>query len=267
MVRSRTLILIACLALCSAGALLAQPANARIVVRGIYHDNAVWLRWVPGNFETWQWANQHEGYLVERYVLQDNTHYLTPDEMAASRTVLTDKASPEQESAWEVMPDSTLAGIVAGTLYGDSLETIDWSSPNLLQIANLGDVRENRFGFCLFACDQNFDIAKSAGLGWFDPEATIGYEYLYVVMLNGTDVKGVGTVSTTAQVLPPPPKPRGIGGDQRALLSWDETGLVETYSSYRVERSDNNGESWTVLNAAPRQFPQPDLKRRHIQRS
>lgn len=75
----------------------AQPSDGRISVRAIYYENIVWVRWAPGDFETWQWANQHEGYQLTRFLLRDGAHYLSPDEIAASETEVTAKALVEPE--------------------------------------------------------------------------------------------------------------------------------------------------------------------------
>ncbi len=45
--------------------------NSYFAIHGkafLSNDNKVYLRWAPGNYETWDYGNTH-GYRVERYIL------------------------------------------------------------------------------------------------------------------------------------------------------------------------------------------------------
>ena len=87
-----------------------------IEAKGIYDGNNVIVRWVPTDFQTWHWANAHDGYNVERTTTRLANVALTPQAMLDSRTTVATALKPLPEAQWETMPDSNLAGIVAGSI-------------------------------------------------------------------------------------------------------------------------------------------------------
>jgi uncharacterized protein len=224
--------------------------------KGIYDGNNVVLRWAPGDFGTWNWANTHNGYNVERTTTRLNNAALTPQAMLDSRTVLATALKPLPEAQWETMPDSNMAGIVAGSIYGDSLEVIDLANADMMSVVNTTESRANRFGFSLFACDQNFDVATAAGLAFTDTSAVANAEYIYVVRLHtlpsgASQQKGTVIVSTASGGgLPAPPKPSADGGDKSALVTWDHLSMAQHYGSYAVERSSDGGQTYVKRNAS-----------------
>lgn len=232
----------------------AQTADTfSIKATGIYDGNHVVLRWAPKNFATWNWANFNLGYDIERTTLKLNGIPLTTDSMLASQVIIATSLKPLPEMQWESMPDSNLAGIVAGCIYGDSIEVVDLGDADFMTVVNTTEARQNRFGFSLFACDQNFDIALAAGLAWVDTTVVEDANYIYVVKLhslsNGaTEEKGVAFLNTIATSIPPSPKPIAIGANKAVILSWPKQA---DYGSYMLERSSDNGLTYTVLNTKP----------------
>ncbi len=250
-------LLIAALVGCLTAAQSQSGPKYIIEAKGIYDGNNVIVRWVPSDFQTWHWANAHNGYNLERTTTRLNNAALTPQAMLDSRTVVATALKPLPEAQWETMPDSNLAGIVAGSIYGDSIEVIDLANADMMSVVNTNEARQNRFGFSLFACDQNLDVALAAGLAFVDTTVAADAEYIYVVRLNtlpsgATQQKGTAIVSTAPSGgLPAPPKPSAEGGDHSALIVWDKASMAQHYGSYTVERSANNGQTWTALNSSP----------------
>lgn len=249
--------LLAFFLLAAATTLNAQSPAYTLTAKGLYDGNQVVVRWAPLDFDTWNWANQHNGYVLERITIKDNGTVLSPDDMAASQITLASQLKPVPESQWQTMPDSNLAGIVAGSIYGDSLEVVNMGDASFMEVVNATEARKNRFGFSLFACDQNLDIAKAAGLAFVDTTMAANKEYIYTVRLynlpsGATERRGAAIVSTVAGgSLPAPPKPKAIAGDSTAQISWDKRALEEHYTSYVLERSDNNGQSYQPASASP----------------
>ncbi|MEO6037829.1 MAG: hypothetical protein ABIQ93_05395, partial [Saprospiraceae bacterium] len=232
----------------------AQPtATYTIEANSVYDGSKVILRWAPKDFATWNWANFHNGYDVERTTLTLNGTPLTGEEMTASKLTVATSLKPLPEAQWETMPDTNMAGIVAGSIYGDSIEVVDMAHADFMTVVNTNEARQNRFGFSLFACDQNFDVALAAGLAFLDASVASNSEYVYIIKLNTlptgtTQKKGVAIITTTAENLPAVAKPVAQGADKAVLLSWPKQAA---YSSYVVERSNNGGQNFTVLNNAP----------------
>src|SRR5690349_16604203 len=170
--------------LCLAFTAFAQTPTYTIEARALYDGNNVILRWAPKDFATWNYANFHNGYDVERTTTELNGVPLTSDEMAASKVVIATSLKPIPEMEWETIPDTNMAGIVAGSIYGDSIEVVDFANADFMTVINANEARTNRFGFSLFACDQNFDVAVAAGLGLVDENTVANSEYIYVVKLH-----------------------------------------------------------------------------------
>ena len=259
-----------------------QPYS--IQAKGFYDavDQKIILRWAPLNFTTWQWANQNGGYRIERTTISSGGTPLSPEDMLSSRVTLSESIGPLPESGWEALATagdppagsgpggasgseptangeetSDLAGIVAGCIYGDSLDVVNLTNSDFMTVMNTNLARDNRFAFSLFACDQKLSIALAAGLAYVDegiPEA----EYIYTINLraappNNLPVKK-GTAIVSAYVgsaLPPPAKPQAMAGDSAAIINWEKKDLAEYYSSYVIERSADDGATFLKLNASP----------------
>lgn len=235
----------------------AQSPTYNLTAKGLYDGNQVIVRWAPLDFDTWNWANQHNGYVLERVTIKANGNVLGPEEMVTSQVVLGSQLKPLPEAQWEMMADSNLAGIVAGSIYGDSLEVVDMGDVSFMEVVNATEARKNRFGFSLFACDQSLDIALAAGLAFVDTTVEANKEYIYSVHLynlpsGATEQRGAAIVSTASGgTLPAPPKPKGIAGDSTARIGWDKQGLEEYYTSYVLERSDDNGQTFNPVTSSP----------------
>ncbi|MBK8924063.1 MAG: fibronectin type III domain-containing protein [Saprospirales bacterium] len=235
----------------------AQSTTYSITAKGLYDGNQVVVRWAPGDFDAWNWANQHGGYTLERTTYRQADTLLSAANMIASQVTLATGLAPVPEAQWQTMPDSNLAGIVAGSIYGDSLEVLDLGDNDFMSVLNATEARKNRFGFSLFACDQSLDIALAAGLAFVDTTAAADKEYIYIIRLDSvpsgvTEKKGVAMISTeSGGTLPAPPKPKAKPGDHSVTLTWEKAALTEHYSSYILERSTDNGQTYTTVNSSP----------------
>ena len=258
-----------------------QPYS--IQAKGFYdaQERKIILRWAPLNFTTWQWANQNGGYRIERTTISSGGTPLSPEDMLSSRVTLAEGIEPLPESGWEALATagdppggsepggatgeptaggdepSDLAGIVAGCIYGDSLDVVNLTNSDFMTVMNTNLARDNRFAFSLFACDQKLSIALAAGLAYVDEGISEAAEYIYTINLrtspqNVTVKKGTAIVSTyVGSELPAPGKPKAMAGDSAAIINWEKKDLVEYYSSYIIERSEDNGASFLKLNASP----------------
>ena len=248
--RFAVVVVICCAALpsiCQSGATYSIEAKA------VYDGSNLILRWAPKDFATWNWANFNDGYDVERTTIKQNGTPLSSDSMLSSRVTLAVSLKPLPEMQWETMPDTNLAGIVAGSIYGDSIEVVDLANADFMTVVNTNEARQNRFGFSLFACDQNFDIALAAGLAFVDTTVLGNFEYIYIVKLHTlpggtTQKKGAVIITTIAQNMDAPAKPGVQSADKAVLLSWPKQA---DYGSYVLERSANNGLTYTTLNNTP----------------
>ncbi|HLP94662.1 MAG TPA: hypothetical protein VK168_11535 [Saprospiraceae bacterium] len=241
------------LLVCLTGKLYAQTPAYTIEAKALYDGNNVIIRWAPGNFDTWNWGNFHGGYDVERTKIKQNGVALSTSEISASKDTIASGLIPIPEMQWELLEDTTLAGIVAGSIYGDSIEIVDMAHADFMTVVNTTESRKNRFGYSLFACDQNLDIALAAGLAFIDTTAQENDEYIYVVKLHtlpsgASQKKGIISLRVVPALLPAPLKPIALCMDKAVILNWPKQA---EYGSYLVERSNNNGQTYEIINQRP----------------
>lgn len=230
-----------------------------------YYDapNAVMLvRWVPMDYLSWKTCMDDGGYLVERFTISIDGEPLSSEAVLESKVTLFEEVKPASQIQWEDWANSDeLAGVVAGCIYGDSLEVIDLAHTDMMSIYNINQERDNRFGFSMFACDQNFAIAELAGLACRDESIDEGYEYLYLIspmyLEESEDLtieKGAAIVKVETPEAPPQPRNiRTVPGDRIATIVWDreDIGGETPYTSYVIERSIGDPEHWEPLNTRP----------------
>ena len=234
-----------------------EPANLTVHAQAMYDGNQVIVRWVPNDFETWQWG-LNNGYRLERMTLKSNGAFLTPGDMANSKIVLDSVLLPLSEMDWEAMADTNdMAGTAAGVIYGDSMEVISYDEAGFTDVIQVNQERENRFSFALFSADNSFEVAEAMGIGFADTTVATNKEYLYTVTINNVPAstearKGSVNVETVSGgSLPVPQNIVAIPGDHSALIAWDSDNLGEHYSSYCVEVSSDGGNTYQPAHDLP----------------
>jgi hypothetical protein len=239
------------LALSCAPKLIAQD-TIRIVSKGIYTGEQVVLRWAPKDIESWRYSNEH-GYSLERKTLRSDGQTLTTTAFNASYVLLTSSLVALPENQWEALADSSdLAGIAAGSIYGDSLDMLPPEGAGLLQIYNKSLEVENRFGFSLFAADQDIKIAKAMGLAFVDTSVQAGKEYVYFIKALGTVTTegGFASVETdSALVTTVPSGLEALAADKAVMLQWNKDETL--FSSFVVERAVGVSGAFVQMNTSP----------------
>lgn len=215
----------------------------QIEAKAVYSDSVVIVRWAPANLATWKWGNS-EGYDLIRFTVIDQGDTLNGAQYDSSMVSLAAALKPLPENEWDPLVDENdLAGVAAGSIYGDSLDLLPPDGPNLLNIYYKGQESENRFSFSLFAADQDFTVATMMGLAFVDYSTTPGSRYIYWVKPHDPDSlatvrPGFTSVQTDSLfVLPAPSELRGTAGDHSAVLNWRRND--QYFTSYILERSDD----------------------------
>ena len=232
------------------------PEALNIAAKAIYYDEAgaVIIRWAPMDWETWKWGNT-EGYDLIRYTIIKNGDTLNGEGYEANRQELALALKPLPENEWESLAESNdLAGVAAGAIYGDSLDLLPPQGANLMTVYHKSQERENRFGFSLFAADQDFTVAEKMGLAFVDQTVEAQSQYVYFIRPHAPDTSstvrdGFVMVQTdSAFVLPAPEGLKGAPGDSTAVLQWHKN--PDFFTSYVVERS-TNGVNFSQINDLP----------------
>lgn len=204
----------------------------------------VMLRWAVDQPLGWKKANEY-GFLVERATISRNGEAVVPIE----RQMLTSfplRPKPLEEWAALANQDQNIA-VLAQALYGKSFETTTPRSGTLGKITAVNDELEQRFTFGLLAAEQNYEGALLAGWALEDTSVIPGEKYLYKISValpedSSLNIKD-GTIYAGPDLFEELPKPIGLAGvfgDSNVLLSWNFNLLSNTYTSYFVERSEDN---------------------------
>lgn len=230
-----------------------QPRQASLSLIARPAPDSVVLRWAPSTPGGWIVANQY-GYLVERITIEDfnqisNDRFqlLTPEPL-----------KPLGIEAWKQLagPGNHFSAVAAQAVYGQVFvpDPVNQQGNGLLK--NAADELSNRYSFSLFAADNDAITAQALGLRYVDHHVESGRRYGYRVRVAGPPANytfDTVYVMVIAAELPLPPAPSGfvaLEGDGSIGLRWEELPDYP-YSGYYIERSDNEGKSFSALNLFP----------------
>ena len=161
-------------------AVLSAQKNKQPVVKVLAwpQQHAVLLRWAPDNATAWRVACQY-GYNIERQTIVRNKEVLkkTEKKILNAKPIL-----PLPLEAWKKMLDSNgNARIAAQAIYGKDFNiNMNSGSSPVTKILNQAKENDLRYSFALFACDQNFEVATMAGVGYTDSDAKENEMYLKI---------------------------------------------------------------------------------------
>lgn len=233
--------------------------SVRVIARSL--PEKVMLRWAVNEPFAWKKANEN-GFFVERSTISRNGEAVVPIErkMLSSAPL---KPKPLEEWATLAQQDQNVA-VLAQALYGSSFETTTPASGTLGKISAINDELEQRFTFGLLAAEQSFEGALLAGWGLVDDSVIAGEKYLYKVSVALPPEASLriqeGSVFAGPDLFEVLPKPIGLAGiftDSNVTLSWNFDLLSATYTSYEVERSEDN-QSFEPQNRQPLFNASPD---------
>ena len=212
-----------------------KEAQIKVISRA--QKDKILLRWAVTTAMAWKKLNKF-GYTLERYtVSKDNKTLSVPEKI-----VLMQNIKPEPMETWENLIDTNdNAAILAQAIYGEGFKV--GGTDKIQDIVNQSDEAEQRFTFALLTADNDFEMAKKAGLGYEDKTALKNEMYLYRLVSNvpvqQLNIK-YGNAFTGLKEYEELPKPVDFNAnfsDKGALLSWNFKILAATYGQYYVERS------------------------------
>ncbi len=217
-----------------------NPA-VQVIARSL--PDKVLLRWAVDKPLAWKKANEY-GFFIERSTISRNGEAVVPIERNQLSNI---PLKPRPLKEWETLAVSDQnAAVLAQALYGDSF--ITESPKNAMgKIYAINDELEQRFTFALLAAEQNFEAALLAGWALEDTNVVAGEKYVYKVSvalpLDNSHIINEGTVFASPDLYEELPKPIGLSavfGDENVMLNWNFNLLQHVYTSYVIERSDNN---------------------------
>ncbi len=229
-----------------------------------YYGDSVILRWAPSSWPVWI-AGVDGGYIVERYEMlmpeertdgKDPKKKHTPVLNRKSKQILTGKPlRPFPEEEWKKIFDSgdTLAAMAAHLIYGKRKDFIPGKNVDRDSLLNAYDEQQNLHVMVLLTADRSAEMAKGMALSYTDKTIEKNKSYFYkVYILNEnktTKYDSAGTFIQTFRETPLPAIPNisAEEGEHRITLSWDRLHASLNFTSYIIERSDDNGKSFRVL--------------------
>jgi len=233
----------------------AKPVQIAVMARA--SQDSIMLRWAPVNYELWQHANKY-GYMITRYTVMRDNHLLP---VQTAQVMTPQPIRPLPLPAWEAIAKKheKYASITAQALYGEKFEVGagNGAKGDVMSVYHRSQEQESRYGFALFAADQSYDVAKAAGLGWVDHTTKSNEKYLYRIYMAviPTNVKSdtgfVYTGAADAQPLPSPKELKVGGLENGAMISWNKKIYEHIYNAWILERSTDNGKTFTAVSKEP----------------
>ncbi len=225
----------------------------KLFVKGFAKKGAIYLRWGVNDKWAWKYGNLY-GYLVERATIFRDGKPLEKSE----KVILTGSLiKPRPLSQWEsLIQNNDMAAVAAQAIYGESFSVNDESENLFIKVVNESSELEQRFGFSMFTVDQDFTAAQYAGLGYVDKDVKENEEYLYNVKLAvpqelmQMEEAGVLMAPSEKLALPKPYDFAGYFYNNAFVLIWEYDGLLDFYTAYDLEKSED-GKNFHKVNDAP----------------
>ncbi len=217
--------------------------------------NSIKLRWAVNTPSAWKHANTY-GFTIERRTITQNGEIL---KAPIIKKITPAPIQPKPLLDWEVLAATNdNAAIAAQAIYGNDFDVEMEDEGNaFMSIINQARGLEQRFSFALFAADQDYKVAEYSGLAYTDTDVKPNERYLYRIYTSipkeKMEVKfgGIFIGLDDYKDLPKPIDFVGAFKDKNTLLSWNAKLLKDQYSSYTIERSDDQGNTFKALSSTP----------------
>jgi len=225
----------------------------KLVIKARATSAAILLRWGVTNKLAWKYGNEY-GYSIERATISRNGQPLRNSE----KIILSGAPiKPKPLAEWETLvQNNDMAAVVAQAIYGDNFSVNNDDESALMKVINQSGELEQRFGFSMFAVDQDFEAAQYAGLGFKDDTVKPNEKYLYNIRLAAPEeliqLKETGIFIGPSENVPLP-KPYDFAGytyNNSFVLIWEYDALVNFYTTYNLEKSED-GINFIKINETP----------------
>jgi uncharacterized protein len=233
--------------------------SVQLIARAL--PNSIMLRWAPTTPMAWQLANHH-GYHLERFtILRDGKTLPTPERVLLSQQPI----KPLPLDQWEALARSNdWGGVAAQAIWGETFKMSSLDGAGPVQMYQKVQEGELRFSFALFAADMSRAVAGASGLYWVDNSVRKNETYLYrISSLVPRKLYAINPGEVLVGVADHKPLPHPVDfkaefGDRQVVLEWNQEALSSFYNAWWVERSDNEGKSFSRISEQPLVFTAPE---------
>jgi uncharacterized protein len=233
----------------------AEPSSSSVSVIVRSKGDSVLIRWAPGNPLLWQIANKYGYRLVRTTVAIDDILLFGEDRKTE---IIADSVVPfPLEKIEPLIERDQYTAVVAQAIYGEDFQMeTSFESGTVGKLSKAKEL-EDRYSFALFSADQSPLAAEVHGLWYTDRDVNIHEKYLYEVyplippgIIDYDTAYTVIAVNDTA-ALPKPYNFTAVWGDKNVELSWNREYMQVYYSSYIIERSEDNGHTFVRTHESP----------------
>ena len=226
-----------------------QAQSPRLAVLSKPGKTCIELRWAPLSYEAWQHGIKN-GYVIERSTILRNGKVLDPVER---KTLTPNPIKVADKSEWSKYENDNYAMVAGECIFGEYEDAETNFLP--LKAYKKRQDEERRFGFALYSADMSAVAAKLSGLYFKDETAKPNEKYLYKIYFANYDSLIHDTVSTFTglseyQPLYAPQKPYFYCSKSGVTLWW-QTFSPQKFNSYYVEKSTDNGKTFTRISQNP----------------
>ncbi|MEM6319954.1 MAG: hypothetical protein AAF960_19940 [Bacteroidota bacterium] len=224
------------------GRLTQNPVDQIRLISKAYGDSIV-LRWGPNHLDFWERANK-AGYRIMRLEERDDGIGFSPIGIKTpwpEEWVMGDLENIEKDS---------MALVAGQMLYGE----MDDYPQDIYEQTSLA---ENRFIFSLYAAERSPLAAEILGLRYVDKNVESGKTYIYFVDSPASTFSQSGDFEEVTNTKAENPIPQYIqtkSGEHEITLSWNKAANEVHFSSYYIERSDDDGQTFQRLTPRPLSF-------------
>ncbi len=233
-----------------------KKASPKVELIARSFGDSIVLRWAPNSPSLWQFGNKY-GYIVERLTVGYDDEFFTDKPQIQLLTDNPIRPLPLNQIEPLAMKDNN-AAIVAQAIYGETFQVTNNVNNNVASFFNQARDFQNRFSFSLFAADQSIIAAKAHGLVFTDKNIDPHERYQYRVYLASSSnmimSADTGKVYVNPQEIFEVPKPIDVEarfGDGLVELSWNRKYFEKIFSTYFIERSEDNGKTFKRINNLP----------------
>jgi fibronectin type 3 domain-containing protein len=227
-----------------------------IAMLGKSYGDSIVLRWAPSSVDLWLSLNK-TGYSIVRMDMILDTQIGISLIDTTSEIILVDSSNPVLPWSLERMSKSltakdTMSLIAAQGMYGTSFSTN--MNVDSLDFRDRYKERSMRFGISLLMADRSAQAAEVMGLRYVDKSVVKDKNYFYAIK----PIRHAPELNNFAIV---PNNPRENSkiedfilkeGDKELLLYWPKN--KNKFSSYWIERSEDDGQTWQKLTPEPLVF-------------
>jgi uncharacterized protein len=227
------------------------PAHLHVRVLARAYEDSIVIRWAPTDAVAWT-IGRDSGYRITRIDYTDNQH---PVSTMLTTTPLHPLSHDQMMATLD--RNNKYAAIAAQALYGNDFQMTKDAPVGFARKVKQGhDALNFRYSFALQAADFSAPVASAIALRWVDKAVKKGVNYIYVITVNGgnknyvVDSAATFLANNKSAADPAPDGVQGFGFDRQIELHWNRRQLGN-FSAYYVERSDDQGKTWAVLNKLP----------------